>query len=137
MSLERRLQHAARELRAVDVAVPPLGAVGPARSARRRFGLQVVAVPLLFVVGGLVVVGVLDDRRDAGDSFDDTPAVVDPAAAVSPTPDVVPASLGHPTADAERAVIDRIVSTAARPGVDAPPASLATTVPTIGFTGPL
>lgn len=146
MSLERRLQHAARELRAVDVAVPPLGATSRAGTSR-RFSIQVVALPLLFVVGGLVVVGVLDDRRDAGGSFDDTPAGVDqpaavaPAAPASPTPAVVAssasASLAIPSADAELVIIDRIVTAAARTDLAAPEAVADAAAPTIGFNGPL
>lgn len=55
MNLERRLQHAARELREVNVDVPTLG--GPPVSRRRPFGvLQAAAVPMLFVAGGLFAV---------------------------------------------------------------------------------
>jgi len=58
MTIERRLQHAARELREVQIDVPPLGtkSVG-----RRRHRLQMLAapvlIPMLFVAGGLVAIG--------------------------------------------------------------------------------
>lgn len=61
MSLEQRLQHAARDLRGVEIPVPPLGGADVSARARPR-RLQMVAVPVLFVVGGLMAVnGVRQD----------------------------------------------------------------------------
>lgn len=58
MTIEHRLQHAARELREVHVHVPPLGT---ARPTRERVRLQTLAAPMLvsmlFVVGGLFAFG--------------------------------------------------------------------------------
>jgi len=58
MTLEHRLQHAARELREVHIDVPPLGV---ARTAPRRSRLATVGAPLLvpmmFVIGALFAIG--------------------------------------------------------------------------------
>ncbi|NNE11325.1 MAG: hypothetical protein HKN41_03680 [Ilumatobacter sp.] len=53
MTIERRLYHAARELRAVPIEVPELGEATPARRMRK---VPALAAPVLFVVGGLVAV---------------------------------------------------------------------------------
>ena len=52
MSLEQRLQHAARELREFPIETPPLGALPP---RRRSFQAALVA-PVLFALGGVVLV---------------------------------------------------------------------------------
>ena len=58
MTIERRLQHAARELREVQIHVPPLGTPRP---TRERVRLQTLTAPMLvsmlFVVGGLFAFG--------------------------------------------------------------------------------
>ena len=61
MTIERRLHHAARELREVPIEVPPLGGVPhlPARTGTPRPRLAALAAPMLFVVGGILTVGVL------------------------------------------------------------------------------
>ena len=60
--LERRLHHAARELRSIDIEPPPLATIAPSRaSARRPSGLAArvpaLVMPVLFVLGGLAVIG--------------------------------------------------------------------------------
>lgn len=62
MTIERRLQHAARELREVHIDIPPLGAYtadrggSPGRSRLQTVGGPLL-VPLLFVAGGLFAIG--------------------------------------------------------------------------------
>lgn len=70
IDVERRLQHAARELRGVEIEPPPLGSLGaprrPTGVARR---IPALVMPVLFVLGGLaVVVGGVDHRGDAPDA---------------------------------------------------------------------
>ncbi len=58
MNIEHRLQHAARELREVPIAVPPLGSRSRVRTSRRVHALATpVLVPLLFVAGALFAIG--------------------------------------------------------------------------------
>lgn len=56
MNLEQRLQHAARDLREVPVAVPPLGGRSRARPKAHAIATPVL-VPLLFVAGTLFAIG--------------------------------------------------------------------------------
>ena len=55
MNLERRLHHAARELREVPIDTPPLGR--PSVAAVRRSPVRPLVAPVLFALGGLVMVG--------------------------------------------------------------------------------
>ena len=58
MNIEHRLQHAARELREVPIAVPPLGSRTRVRTPRRVHALATpMLVPLLFVAGALFAIG--------------------------------------------------------------------------------
>ncbi len=58
MNIEHRLQHAARELREVPIAVPPLGSRSRVRTPRRARALATpMLVPLLFVTGALFAIG--------------------------------------------------------------------------------
>lgn len=89
MNIEHRLQHAARELREVPIAVPPLGAHAPASRAWARVPALAtpMLVPLLFVAGALFAVGAI--RADTARPIrSDIPAVVQPA---TPPLDDVPA----------------------------------------------
>lgn len=54
MSLERRLQHAARELRELAIE-PPGRPVSPVRRQRPLAALTAVGVPVLFVLSGVLV----------------------------------------------------------------------------------
>lgn len=71
MTIDRRLHHAARELREVRIDVPPLGMPPP---APRRFRLQAVAAPMLFVAGAALAMGVMQNRA-AEPVHTDIPAV--------------------------------------------------------------
>lgn len=65
MTIERRLHHAARELREVPIDVPALGELLPRshrRSTRRQSRLPVFAAPLLFIAGGVLAVGVMQQQ---------------------------------------------------------------------------
>lgn len=150
MSIERRLQHAARELRSVEVAVPPLAGASPGgrQGAGRRPGLHTIAAPVLFVVGGLFVVGVLGERRPTGSTFDDTSTVVASIASAGAATEAVddvsardgtgPAdgrSIAAPSAADERAMIDRILSVAERAAT--PAVGTPESVRPLGFPGPL
>jgi hypothetical protein len=94
MSLERRLQHAARELREVDVEVPDRG-LGRRRVVRR---VHAAVVPVLFVVGGVAMatggwqqspnrIGSEDAAAVADDAFAADPAAGVDAAALAAVPD--------------------------------------------------
>ena len=113
MNIERRLQHAARELREVPIVVPPL-------SSRRNGGgatliLQALAAPMLFVAGGLFAIGALRDTPTVPVQTDivGTPVTVD-------APDVAPATadpagepvrpISAPSVRAELEMIAEIVS---------------------------
>lgn len=77
MNIEQRLQHAARELREVEISVPPLG--HRSTPVRRLPGLATpVLVPLLFVAGALIAIGAT--RAPVHQPIQsDIPAVVEPA----------------------------------------------------------
>lgn len=82
MSIERRLHHAARELREVPIEVPPLRGVPRVPTPRhgaRRPRLAALAAPLLFVGGGVLAVGVLQRQVPEPPHSDipAAPAVVD------------------------------------------------------------
>ena len=58
MNIEHRLQHAAREMREVPIAVPPLGSPRRVRTLSRVHALATpMLVPLLFVAGALFAIG--------------------------------------------------------------------------------
>lgn len=104
MSLEQRLQHAARELRGVEIPVPPLGG---ARASGRPRRLQMVAVPVLFVVGGMMAVnGVRQDvapppvDSDIVQHLTTTETPVDHAPTPSPSGPTVVAPPDRPPAGA-------------------------------------
>lgn len=86
MNLEQRLQQAARDLREVPVAVPPLGSFARGRPRSRALTMTTpVLVPLLLVAGALFAIG--STRPDVGRPVQsDLPAVsgsVDPSTAVT------------------------------------------------------
>ncbi len=89
MNIDQRLHHAARELRELNIEPPllDLGAVPLARAAPHR-RIPALVAPMLFVLGGLVMV--------AGELRPDTARVDEPAPApttvTKPTPDAVDAS---------------------------------------------
>lgn len=106
MNLEQRLQHAARDLREVPVAVPPLGTVA---AGRRRSRVHTTAtsmlVPLLFVAGALLAIGATRAGIDPSVRSDLPPVSdsVDPATAVP-----VDAGTGGdaPTVDTPSALVE-------------------------------
>lgn len=123
MNIERRLHHAARELREVPITVPPLG--------RRRAGggggsgggatriLQALAAPLLFVAGGLFAIGAMQGTPVEPIQTDivGTPTVVvdpvgDPARAdtAADAEAVRAASVSAPSVRVELEMIAEIVS---------------------------
>ena len=57
MNIEHRLQHAARELREVPIAVPPLGHRTRPVPSRLAALATPMLVPLLFVAGALFAIG--------------------------------------------------------------------------------
>lgn len=76
MTIDRRLHHAARELREVPIEVPPLSGLphrSASRNGSRRPRLAVLAAPMLFVVGGLLTVGELQ-RQEPDSPHSDIPA---------------------------------------------------------------
>lgn len=87
MNIDRRLHHAARELREVSIDVPPLGdPARPRRTTPRRPRLAALAAPMLFVTGGLLAVGVM--QREASEPMHtDMPAAS--VAATVPEADVM------------------------------------------------
>jgi len=135
MNLEKRLQHAARDLREVPVAVPPLGHL-----ARRRPRAHAMAtpmlVPLLFVAGALFAIGVASPDVDRSIQSD-LPAVsgsgsVDPSTTATPVEardDPEMRSTHAPSALVELQLIEEFVSSArsakppAAPAVAAVPAT--------------
>jgi len=89
LNIEHRLQHAARELREVPIAVPPLRQPAPASRPWARVPALAtpMLVPLLFVAGALFAVGAI--RADTARPIrSDIPAVAQPPA---PAPRDVPA----------------------------------------------
>lgn len=82
IDIERRLQHAARELREVRIDPPPLPVDAPA--PRHRTGrLPTLVMPALFVLGGLAMV-VGGTGRQTDDTVDDTAPVTATAAIAAP-----------------------------------------------------
>lgn len=76
MDVERRLQRAARELREIEIDVPPLASLGRHRAGGRGLAGRVPALvmPVLFVLGGLAVAAGTLQRGT--DSTDDTAAAI-------------------------------------------------------------
>lgn len=88
MNIEHRLQHAARDLREVPIAVPPLGRRSGTRPVPMRLPALAtpVLVPLLFVAGALFAIGAA--RAPVHQPIQsDIPAIVGPV-----TDDEVPAA---------------------------------------------
>lgn len=57
IDLERRLQHAARELRAVEIEPPPFESLtAPRRPSGITGRIPALVMPVLFVIGGLAIV---------------------------------------------------------------------------------
>jgi hypothetical protein len=55
--LERRLHHAARELRSIDIEPPPLATISaPSRPTGLAGRVPALVMPVLFVLGGLAVI---------------------------------------------------------------------------------
>ena len=116
--LERRLYHAARELRAIDIEPPPLVAVS---STRRTAGLAArvpaLVMPVLFVIGGLaVVVGGLGRTAESPEALTAPPSVVsDAGERVEPEAPSVTAARRPLTAHQEVALIATLAPTQAAP----------------------
>ncbi len=125
MTIDRRLHHAARELREVRVDVPPLCDVPLRGSARHGGGwsrLAALAAPMLFVAGGLLAVGVMQREvsEPARSDIPAGPAVVDDEVA---TTGRVGASVTAPSVREELRMIAEILGEPPRtpaPTVDAP-----------------
>jgi hypothetical protein len=69
--LERRLHHAARELRSIDIEPPPLATISASRRPTGIAGrVPALVMPVLFVLGGLAVIagglGRTAESPDAG-----------------------------------------------------------------------
>ena len=82
--LERRLHHAARELRSIDIEPPPFASVAaPGRPSGLVGRVPALVMPVLFVLGGLAVVaGGLGRTTEVPDAQSNPPAVeVTPIAA--------------------------------------------------------
>lgn len=131
MTIERRLHHAARELRELEIDVPPLTAP---RRRQPSLVLQAMAAPMLFVAGGLFAYGALQTTTDptvpldVGDIVADTDEPASPGAgAGTGTGDEVRDMLA-PSATAEREMIDRLIDSVLP--TDEPPARPAQTEPT-------
>lgn len=121
MNVERRLHHAARELREVTIVVPPLGR--PRRDGAATRVLQALAAPLLFVAGGLFAVGAMQQTSTVPTQSDivtgtvgpagGPAAVVEPAvgpATVSTDDDTATRAVSAPSVRAELEMIAAIVS---------------------------
>ena len=113
MTIEHRLQHAARELRELQIDVPPLGtkSVGTRRSLLQTLAAPML-VPMLFVAGGLVAIGA--SRAEVTPSTQSdipnvSPATVTPAdpnrAATPPQVDADPVASSPPSMLVELAMI--------------------------------
>jgi hypothetical protein len=104
--IERRLHHAARELRSVEIELPPLGPLAERHVATgRRSGLAgrvpALVMPVLFVLGGLAVLtGGLGRTTD-------------PPATLAPAP---PADVAGQVADLGEVVEATAVATPGAPG---------------------
>lgn len=121
MTIEHRLQHAARELREVRIDVPPLG--GPLPPTRRN-RLQALAAPMLFVVGGVLAVGVVQGRAAEPIQTDIplAPSVVDPGPT---TAEAMTASVPAPSVRSELEMIAEIIQSGGpRPVQEPQPASV-------------
>lgn len=80
IDLERRLQHAARELREIEIEPPPLEHLDGRRPARSVVGrVPALVMPVLFVLGGLAVVAGGVSRQ-----ADEVPVTAEPATTMVP-----------------------------------------------------
>ena len=88
IELERRLQHAARELREVQIEAPPLSSLSAPRRPSGILGrVPALVMPVLFVLGGLAVVtgGVGRQPEPASEATTAAPAAVEAAAVTAET----------------------------------------------------
>lgn len=116
MSIDRRLHHAARELRELPISPPPLGARRPSPRG------WVVAVPAVALVVGLSAATALELTGGAGaDVYDDSAAATVPV-----TVEVVEVRAALPTGMEEVQLIESI---AVEPVLDVTPASVDTGLP--------
>jgi len=122
IDIERRLQHAARELREIEIEPPPLEHLG----VRRRTGvvgrIPALVMPVLFVVGGLALVaGGMDPQVDGPT---DAPVVdaVEQSSTAAPEP-VVAERSSAPTLTARQEIA--LISSLRPSPTPAPPGSVA------------
>lgn len=122
IELERRLQHAARELRELQIEAPPLPTL---HAARRPSGIAgrvpALVMPVLFVLGGLAVVagGIGRQPEVSSEATSAAPAAAEVAAIAGDTDEFAVPTL---TAHQEIALIASLVPvpppTAERAGPD-------------------
>jgi len=129
MTVERRLHHAARELREVSIDVPELGELAPdARPVVGRSRLAALAAPMLFVAGGVLAVGVM--QREAPEAPHlDIPAAT---AVVGPRPTRPETGVATPSVHEELRMIAGLLDD--RPQPPTPPATRPTV--DVGGSGP-
>ena len=84
MNLEQRLQHASRDLREVQIVVPPLG--GGTTRPRPHSTATPLLVPLLFVAGALFAIGATrtDEVGTLQGDLSTVTSPVDPSTAPAP-----------------------------------------------------
>lgn len=115
IDLEQRLQHAARELREIEIEPPPLRSLTAGNRPRGWVArIPALVVPAMFVLGGLALVAGGIERGDtSGPDADHAAAVATPVAASRP--------VGTPvlTAREEIALIASLAP-AGRSGADRP-----------------
>lgn len=123
MDVERRLQHAARELREIEIEPPPLESLGGRRRVSGVVGrIPALVMPVLFVLGGLAVVaGGLSREADDGPSTAASATVEVPSSERDVSGDERPVL----TAQQEVALISSLGPPTARPGESAAPAGAA------------
>lgn len=118
MTIDRRLHHAARELRAVPIEVPPLGSP-PSRRRPTRI-LQGLAAPVLFVAGGVFAYGLVQSTSSPAIERDVSEMpVVDTDAPVAETG--TPARVATaPSIHAEMELIAELVNRSQKSSTPAP-----------------
>ena len=84
MNLEQRLQHASRDLREVQIVVPPL--VGATPRPRPHSSATPLLVPLLFAAGALLAIGAArtDEIGTVQGDLSAVTSAVDPSTAPAP-----------------------------------------------------
>lgn len=133
MNIERRLHHAARELREVPIDVPVLGDPSlRGRPRARRPRLAASAAPMLFVAGGLLAVGVMQ-REVPEPAHSDIPTA--PAEADPPAPDAGGADAATPSVSEELRLIAGLLDET--PLSPRPPVVGNDALPSAGGAGPI